>query len=32
MITLTEDDTLDGDVVLPGFRCPLRTDTVELAS
>ena len=21
MITLTEDDTLDGDVVLPGFRC-----------
>ena len=25
MITLTEDDTLDGDVVLPGFRCAVRT-------
>ncbi len=23
-VTLTEDDTLDGGDVLPGFRCPLR--------
>ena len=25
MITLSEDDTLDGDVVLPGFRCAVGT-------
>ena len=24
MLTLTEDGTLDGDEVLPGFRCPVR--------